>query len=427
MPGWPKATHGRRKMSELSEETAEDVDFTEYMDVGPAVHDAETRCPICLEVRLDSAGGFDHTQRWIVLQCCEEAVCRKCLRQHLISNGTRCPLNSSHKLQELDIIAGCSGQEEWLQLEQRARFQENGGRGFCCSNRMCAALLPPAPWDKPFPFPCPGCHMAHCGRCGTPWPGSVMDRHVCEDLRHSESGPSEVQSRVAAERIAQPIVEALTSAITNGTDFDWVFATSQTLVAESARARLDGVGLSQLATNRLMRSFLDTRTAMPTAHAEMRLLALLHERRAQRLQGEEDEDWQRAMLYWEHERALLRRRRNSGTMQELEHMNLERQQNGSGPIKNCPKCRHPTERIDGCNIMTCSLCRADWCFICAGSRAESGCTHYHCKRAEAQRLSQSPGAQSSASSDSAPAPPAPELPHGLRGLAPNRWALRHER
>ena len=23
------------------------------------------------QVRLDSAGGFDHTQRWIVLQCCE--------------------------------------------------------------------------------------------------------------------------------------------------------------------------------------------------------------------------------------------------------------------------------------------------------------------------------------------------------------------
>lgn len=110
MPGWPKATDGGRKMSELSDETAEDVDFTEYMDAEPAVHDAETRCPICLEVRLDSAGGFDHTQRWIVLQCCEEAVCWKCLRQHLQSNGTRCPLNSSHKLQELDVIAGCSGQ-----------------------------------------------------------------------------------------------------------------------------------------------------------------------------------------------------------------------------------------------------------------------------------------------------------------------------
>jgi len=400
-----------RKMSDLSEGTAEDGDFCEYMDVSP-VHDAtasppEMRCPICLEVRHDFAGDFDHKQRWIFLQCCEEAVCRQCLRQHLQSNGTRCPLTPAHRMMAMDVIAGCSGQEEWLKLEQRTRFQDAGGRGFCCSQQMCAALLPPppsiAPWDRqPFPSPCPGCFTAHCGRCGSPWPnGNVMERHVCEDLRHATEERA-VQSRVAAEKLVAPMIDALASAVSNETDFDWVSSALETLHSESARRRLNGVGLEERTTDRLMGSF-PARANLPGASPEMRLSHLLQERRAQQerragehLPGEEDDDWHWHRLM-DHERMVRGRRgRHTRTMQELEELNVQRRQNGSGPIKSCPTCGHYTERIDGCNIMSCTVCGADWCFICSAAKAESGCSHYHCRSAEAKQhpLSQSPGASS---------------------------------
>ena len=40
-----------------------------------------------------------------------------------------------------DVIAGCSGQEEWLKLEQRTRFQDAGGRG--SRNRVDCQDCPP--------------------------------------------------------------------------------------------------------------------------------------------------------------------------------------------------------------------------------------------------------------------------------------------
>ena len=33
-------------------------------------------------------------------------------------------------------------------------------------------------------------------------------------------------------------------------------------------------------------------------------------------------------------------------------------------IKNCPKCKVPTCKQDGCNKMTCSNCRIYWCHRC---------------------------------------------------------------
>jgi hypothetical protein len=33
----------------------------------------------------------------------------------------------------------------------------------------------------------------------------------------------------------------------------------------------------------------------------------------------------------------------------------------------CPSCGHGTEKIDGCNHMTCSNCFYEWCWICRGS------------------------------------------------------------
>jgi len=35
-------------------------------------------------------------------------------------------------------------------------------------------------------------------------------------------------------------------------------------------------------------------------------------------------------------------------------------------VKLCPSCRVPTERSEGCNHMTCSRCRHEWCWMCRG-------------------------------------------------------------
>ena len=37
-----------------------------------------------------------------------------------------------------------------------------------------------------------------------------------------------------------------------------------------------------------------------------------------------------------------------------------------GVVK-CPKCGFGTEKIDGCNHMTCTKCRHEWCWLCRGN------------------------------------------------------------
>ena len=41
----------------------------------------------------------------------------------------------------------------------------------------------------------------------------------------------------------------------------------------------------------------------------------------------------------------------------------------------CPKCKAPTQKISGCNHMTCQYCEADWCWLC-GKEFNSNEDHY---------------------------------------------------
>ena len=40
--------------------------------------------------------------------------------------------------------------------------------------------------------------------------------------------------------------------------------------------------------------------------------------------------------------------------------------------KQCPKCKRPIEKNQGCMHMTCSQCRFEFCWLCQGAWAEHG-------------------------------------------------------
>jgi ariadne-1 len=46
--------------------------------------------------------------------------------------------------------------------------------------------------------------------------------------------------------------------------------------------------------------------------------------------------------------------------------------------KSCPQCRKATEKNGGCNHMTCSQCRHEWCWVCMGSWSQHGSSFYQC-------------------------------------------------
>jgi ariadne-1 len=56
--------------------------------------------------------------------------------------------------------------------------------------------------------------------------------------------------------------------------------------------------------------------------------------------------------------------------------------------KPCPRCKRPTEKISGCQHMTCAMCRNEWCWLCSGQWSlHNGSTggFYVCNIFEAKR------------------------------------------
>ncbi|WFD35316.1 RBR-type E3 ubiquitin transferase [Malassezia cuniculi] len=61
--------------------------------------------------------------------------------------------------------------------------------------------------------------------------------------------------------------------------------------------------------------------------------------------------------------------------------------------KECPKCRSTIEKNGGCNHMTCSKCRYEFCWICSGPWTEHGNSWYQCNRYDEKSSSEARDAQ----------------------------------
>jgi len=58
--------------------------------------------------------------------------------------------------------------------------------------------------------------------------------------------------------------------------------------------------------------------------------------------------------------------------------------------KPCPHCAVMTYHDGGCNIMACTMCTVEWCFVCGRTQADSGCRHFVCVSSQEPAVVEAP-------------------------------------
>jgi len=58
----------------------------------------------------------------------------------------------------------------------------------------------------------------------------------------------------------------------------------------------------------------------------------------------------------------------------LQGFNWDQIGSGEGKANRCPKCNSPFEKMSGCQHMTCSICKYEWCWVCG--LPYHSCLHY---------------------------------------------------
>mmetsp|Transcript_58951 Transcript_58951/g.166245 ORF Transcript_58951/g.166245 Transcript_58951/m.166245 type:complete len:385 (-) Transcript_58951:146-1300(-) len=342
-------------------------------DLAPDHRGNRYTCPICCERREER---LDRTSEREDLDCGHHC-CQACLRKAVKLDDKRCPQCRS-PLSDLEVFRGTVNDAEWIEAEKDKVWKARGCAGMKCGSPLCVGVVEGAEEGLQLPcrIGCPrqGCAEEYCARCRIPW----RDQHRCEDLVRAEREAEQRRQRAEQEAEQRRREEELgrLRAELDGLQrlrpppfgLRWTGASAVKRGICLVMVMMAAVGVSV----RAARFFGDVRvlcldclgfTALVVA--EIHFWRALRDRRRQLQRRRELQ----AILLDGH-------RFQHQTLAELTDIDNSQ----DIVVRECPRCHAMTWRDQGCNMIYCTQCRTEWCFLC-GREGEHGCTHFNCTMA----------------------------------------------